>query len=275
MKIITETQNDHAWVLARLGLPTASQADRLLTPKTRKPSGGRFRYRAELLAEWLLGQRLEDGTSSWMERGTEMEDEARNYYALQGDVDVEQVGFCVRDDGKAGCSPDGLVLSDGLLEIKCPSALVHVSYMLGDSPDYLGQCQMQLYIMERAFVDVLSYNPDLPPVINRVPRNEEYIKALVPVLDDFLETLDKEKERLAEHKVTRPWDLEREVDTQITRLRDLVARAEGVDVELMSFTEREGIEKAIEARNPKAIGEWIEDLVGLPWEKFDDSEVPA
>ena len=198
-------QGELAWMQLRLGMPTASRADSLVTPRTRKPSGGRARYRAELLAEWMLGQPLDDGSSGFMQRGTDMEDDARRWYEFEGDVEVEQVGFVTRDDGEAGCSPDGLVLSEGLLEIKCPSALQHVQYMLGDEPDYLGQVNFQMYITDRAWADVLSYHPELPPVVYRVKRDETYISLLVPVLDEFIGRLSKEKQRLAEHRVMRPW----------------------------------------------------------------------
>ena len=77
MKIHDMEQGTLEWMTIRIGIPTASRFDSLLTPKTRKPSGGRPRHRAELLAEWLLGQPLEWGTSAWMDRGTEMEGEAR------------------------------------------------------------------------------------------------------------------------------------------------------------------------------------------------------
>ena len=141
MKILDMEQGTQEWMMARLGMPTASQFDRLLTPKTRKPSASRIRYSAELLTEWLLGQPLEWGSSAWMERGTDMEGEARKYYEMQYDVEVRQVGFVIRDDDAVGGSPDGLIGDDGGLEIKVPSALTHVQYMLGDAIDYVGQVQ--------------------------------------------------------------------------------------------------------------------------------------
>ncbi len=208
MNVLTMEQGSHEWTLARLGLPTASKADKLLTPKTRKPSGGRPKYRAELLAEWLLGQPLDAGSTDWMQRGTDMEAEARLWYEFQGDIEVEQVGFVLRDDGKCGGSPDGLIRDDGILEIKCPNAATHVQYLLGDDPDYVGQCNFLMYLTDREWVHVLSYNPELPPALNAVFRDDDYIKLLVPVLDEFIEKLDEEKERLEEHKVVRPWDME-------------------------------------------------------------------
>ena len=208
MKVHECDQGSLPWMQLRVGLPTASQYDRLLTPKTRKPSASRKRYRAELLAEWLLGQPLEWGTSSWMERGTELEADARNYYALTHDVEVEQVGVVTRDDGATGGSPDGLIGDDGILEIKCPAALTHVLYMLGDRPKHTGQVQGLMYLTDRSWADVISYNPELPAVVHRVERDEEYIEALVAVLDPFIVELTQDKIRFAGDKVVRPWDME-------------------------------------------------------------------
>lgn len=204
-------QGSLEWMTARLGMPTASQFDRILTPKTRKPSGGRPKYRAELLAEFLLSQPTDWGSTNWTTRGTDMEAEARRWYELQGDLEVQQVGFISRDDGKTGGSPDGLIREDGILEIKTPNATTHVQYMLGDDPDYIGQVQGLMYLTGREWVHVLSYNPELPPALNAVFRDDEYISALVPVLDEFIGRLEEEKERLAEHKIVRPWDLEPEL----------------------------------------------------------------
>ena len=205
MKRIECEQGSLEWMQARLGMPTASQFDRLLTPKTLKPSSGHFKYRAELLAEWLMGQPLEWGTNAYMERGTELEDEARNYYAMLRGVDVAQVGFLTRDDGLAGGSPDGLIDPIGGLEIKCPMAAQHVRTMLGEDIGYKGQMQGYMYLTDREWWDFLSYNPELPPVIKRVERDEKYLAALVPVLEDFIGQLEEDKKTWAGHRVPRPW----------------------------------------------------------------------
>lgn len=212
MKLIQCEQGSMEWMVARVGLTTASRFDRIITPKTRKPSGSRPLLRAELLAEWLMGQPLDWGTNAYVERGTDLEAEARNYYALQYDADVQQVGFVLRDDGLVGGSPDGLLGLHGVLEIKCPMAVQHVRYMLGEDPDYIGQVQGYLYLTGRDWCDVLSYNPELPPVVNRVERDEDYIGALVPVLDKFVEQLELDKINLARYRVARPWNEETQSD---------------------------------------------------------------
>jgi len=211
MKILELEQGTLEWALARLGIPTASRFDTLITPKTMKPSKSALSYRAELVAEWLIGQPLDWGTASWMDRGTDMEERARLWYEFHFDVEVREVGFILRDDGLVGCSPDGLVGDDGGLEIKCPMAHQHVKYLLGIEDlveKHVGQVQGALLLTGRPWWDLVSYNPDLPPVVKRVERNEDYLKALTPILEPFVEQLEKDKAEWAAHKVLRPWDME-------------------------------------------------------------------
>lgn len=207
MKIINCEQGSPEWMEARLGIPTASQFDRIMTPKTLKPSAQASGYRAELVAEWLLGHPLDWGTNAYMERGMELEEEAKRYYAFQTGQEVETVGLVLRDDGLVGGSPDGLVGMHGLVEIKCPLAVQHVRYMLGEEPDYIGQVQGYLYLTGRRWCDVLSYHPDLPPVIQRVERDEDYIAALLPILEEFVVRIEADKLQLAKYRLEPIWHL--------------------------------------------------------------------
>lgn len=203
MRIHDVVQGSPEWIARRLGKPTASGADKFLTPSKREPSKQRFAYRIELLTEWLLGVPLEDGSTGWMDRGRMLEPEAASWYALTKDVDLGVVGFVERDDGLVGCSPDRLVGDRGLLEIKCLAAANHVRALLGeDAHEHYGQVQFQMMICEREWCDILHYNPVLRPVVNRIPRDDIYIRALVDVLDPFVEQLEKDKLRLAEYRVT-------------------------------------------------------------------------
>jgi hypothetical protein len=199
--VLDVVQGGLDWMNARIGLPTASQYDRLLTPKTRQPAGARSGYRAQLMAEWLLGNPLEWGTSGWMDRGSGMEDEARSWYEMQIGRDVQRVGFIMRDDGLTGCSPDSLVPGEGGLEIKCLSAKNHTQHLLGEAEDsYIGQAQGCMYLTERDWWDLLLYHPTLPPVLTRLKRDDKYIAALVPVLDEFAGTLERDKSRFWQHR---------------------------------------------------------------------------
>ena len=121
MIILDCEQGTQAWTEARLGIPTASEFSRIVTP-TGKLSAARDGYMAELLAEWALGQPVSEfmGTD-WTERGHMLEDAAREYYGVIRDVEPRTVGFLYRDESRTcGASPDSLVGSNGLLETQVP-----------------------------------------------------------------------------------------------------------------------------------------------------------
>jgi len=186
-------QGTEEWKRARLGVVTGSGFKMLLTNKTLKPSEQAAAYMARLVAETLIGEPIEEPGSAFMDRGTEMEPDARSWYSFHRDVDVDQVGFITTDDGRVGCSPDGLVGEDGGLELKCPAAHTHTAYAMDPDSlalDYRGQVQAGLYVTGRSWWDIVSYNPVIEPVLVRVYPDEAYRKALVPVLEKFLADMD-------------------------------------------------------------------------------------
>jgi len=197
-------QNSDAWVKCRLGIPTASAFDRILTP-TGKASTQAEAYSNELLAEYLTSQPrgYEEGAgfqgNAHTERGHQLEAEARAFAELERGYKVETVGFVTTDEGLIGCSPDGLVGDEGLLEIKCPAPWTHVEYLLGAKvpTKYYPQVQGQMYVAERQWCDFISYHPLLPPVLLRVERDEEYIAKLTTALTDFNAKLEAKRAVLA------------------------------------------------------------------------------
>lgn len=190
-------QGSDQWLTARLGLPTASQFSRIITPKKLKPSDASDGYLAELSAEWLIGEPIDPATNDWMTRGTELEPKAVRYYEAQRDVDTVEVGLCLTDDRLAGCSPDRLIGDDGGLEIKCPSAKVHVGYLMnGVDRDHTSQVQGCLWVTGRAWWDVMSFNPAMPPSIVRVERSQEYMDALDVAIPAFTDRLAHMREKL-------------------------------------------------------------------------------
>ncbi len=203
MKVHNVAQGEAEWFALRLGLPTASSFDKVITP-TGKASTQMDAYANLLVSEWLTGQPGGMEPTPWMNRGVALEPEARSFYEMDADAEVEQVGFITRDDGWVGCSPDGLVGDDGLLEIKCPSPAVHVEYLLNaELPDkYKPQVQGQLLIAERQWCDFLAYHPDMPPVRVRVERDEAFIKALRGRLDALVEAIKSKRYALAERGIT-------------------------------------------------------------------------
>lgn len=188
-------QNSDEWDHLRCGIPTSSAFDNIVTPAGKPCKAERSRkYMYRLLAEWRFGGPLMDPQSQyqseWMERGHLLESQAVAAYELMRDCDTQPGGFVTTDNGLVGCSPDRLVGTDGLLEIKCPSPQVHMGYMVARSMDetYYPQLQGQLLITDRQWVDIVSYSdcPGFPAVIIRVPRDEKYIELLTVALVEFM-----------------------------------------------------------------------------------------
>jgi hypothetical protein len=189
-------QGTPEWLEARMGIPTASEFDKLLTP-TGKPSTQGKAIAHRLVAEILTGR----PQSTWngnadTERGKELEPDAVAFYEmLHGET--TKVGFITDDARTMGCSPDRLVGEDGLLEIKCPAAHTHVEYMLtGIDRGYMPQLQGQLLVTGRKWVDWMSYHPEMQPVIVRVTRNEAYLELLSVALEQFTKTMNEMKTKL-------------------------------------------------------------------------------
>ena len=147
----------------------------------------------KLAAERLTGLREDTYTNKTIENGTETEQEARRYYEIRNDCEVEQVGFVTRDDDIGG-SPDGLVGKPGLLEIKCPLSSTHIETILsGKMPSlHIPQVQGLLWITERQWCDFVSYDPRVlsqPMFTVRVERDVEYFKKLAGEVGVFVNEL--------------------------------------------------------------------------------------
>jgi hypothetical protein len=178
-------QGSPEWFAIRLGKPTASNFDKILTP-TGKESTQAEAYENKIVAEILTGKPVDDFEgNSWTERGNELEPSAAAFYAMLNDIDPIKVGFVTDDGMKYGCSPDRLIGDDGLLEIKCPAPHTHVKYMLDRNVDrkYYPQLQGQLFVTGRQWVDIISYHPEMKPVVIRVERDNTFIKDLSSLLD--------------------------------------------------------------------------------------------
>jgi len=196
MIILDCEQGTEEWFKARAGIPTASCFDKILS-STCKPSTQANSYRYKLLAEWMTGPQ-ETMTNEWMERGKELEEDAREVYQFIKGDDVDQVGLIYKDDKKlVSCSPDGLVGGKGL-EIKCPAPHTHVEYLLkGAMPaKYIPQVQGSMYVSGLDQWDFMSYCPGMPTLILTIERDEKYHNALDECLLKFIDKLLTDREKL-------------------------------------------------------------------------------
>lgn len=184
-------QGSAEWRQLRLGIPTASEFDRIITPSG-KASTQDEAYANKLLAEIITGSPIDEFEgNSWTDRGKELEADAVAFYELQKNLNTSPVGFVTDDARSMGTSPDRLVGEDGLLEIKCPAPHTHVQYLLNNTIDrkYYPQVQGQLLVTGRKWVDWLSYHPEMPPVIIRVERDGFYLDSMNMLLFAFWKKL--------------------------------------------------------------------------------------
>lgn len=201
MRIIECSQGSPEWLAARIGIVTASNMDKILTPQTMKPSGSQGAYLAHLVAEWFLGVSLDEYKSPYVERGNELEKCALAHYEFTHDVATTPAGFCIRDDGKVGASPDALVGDLGGTELKCPSPATHMNYLLNGPPkEYRCQVQGSLWITGRKWWDLLCWHPVFEAVEVHNERDEEFIGILAPTVEAFVLRLDEAKAKLAKAK---------------------------------------------------------------------------
>lgn len=202
MKIYDVIQGTSAWQDLRVGVATASNFEKILTPAKLAFSSQADAYAMQLLAEEHLGMKLDKAVgSSSMDRGDVLEKKALGLYRLQhDDVELRRIGFVTRDDGKVGCSPDHFVDDEGMLEIKCPEPTQHVAYLIDSTGiGYVLQVQGGLWLCEKDYCDTMSYHPDMPPALVRKGRDEKVIAAISENVERFLELKEDLKARL--HKL--------------------------------------------------------------------------
>lgn len=188
-------QQSPDWFRMRLGLATASCFDKIITPKTGALSKSADKYAAALLGEIITGESAEKFQSYWMERGAQMEADARSQYEAITELTLASGGFVTNDNMTRGASPDARVMDGtrvmGGTEIKCPAAATHIenlkrAYVHNQiDPDYIPQVQGQIFVGEFEFMDWFSYHPDMPPAHIRTYRDDAYCEKLEKALDEF------------------------------------------------------------------------------------------
>ena len=187
-------QGTPEWLQARAGILTASTIGQLITAKTIKPA---MNDRSRGLCQTLIAERITGHVepvfpNRAMTRGTLLEPTARRIYASETRQYVTEVGFARLDTDTytLGSSPDGLVGETGGIEIKSPSAKVHVATVLsGAIPDYnRAQVQAFLHVTGREWCDFISYLPGEPLFIIRDYPDQRWQNTIQSAAEQFEET---------------------------------------------------------------------------------------
>lgn len=170
---ITAAQNSPEWHAARAKIITASKVAKLLTAKWKVANNETSRGLVNDVAmARATGLSPDDFSTEWMQRGTEFEPIARQYYEDNFGL-VQESGLFVAEISPGiicGASPDGLVGEDGLLEIKTRKPELQFATIMADEvpADYIPQIQFQLLVTNRRWVDFVSFCDGLPLYVRRV-----------------------------------------------------------------------------------------------------------
>ena len=178
-------QGTEEWFAARIGRVTASRIDDMMAKTKSGPSASRKNLAAQLMLERVTGQREDGFVSAAMKFGLEQEPLARLAYSIHTGLDIEEVGFIDHPTiARSGASPDGLVGTDGLIEIKCPNTATHVAWAIAGviPPEHILQLHWQLACTGRKWNDFVSFDPRMPEgqqmFIRRLLRDDEQISKL-------------------------------------------------------------------------------------------------
>lgn len=173
-----------------------------------------------------FGDYPENITSAAMERGTELEPEARELYRQETFEDVKEVGFVDWEKLHAGVSPDGCIMHqvlkrvspkyfscgnivavddedvgweiDKIVEIKCPTIKNYIKMVKGKIPtQYIVQVQMQLLITGAKSCDFVIYHPSMKLIIQNIKPDEQMqtdiqtvLEKLNPMYDEILSDIE-------------------------------------------------------------------------------------
>ena len=188
-------QGSEEWLQARLGIPTATGFENIVTA-TGKKSSAQIKYMAELIEESIIGLQDESFKSRFMERGNQLEPLARSAYEfITGNAVTQVAGVYLDENKEVMVSPDGLIpeLKKGL-EIKCPKMSTHIRYLLegGVPSEYIIQVQANLWVTGYDTWDFVSYCPEYqkqPLYIFTAHRDQALMTAFNKLIPQFLNTL--------------------------------------------------------------------------------------
>lgn len=207
---IDVAQGSDEWHKNRCGSLGASQVHDVLARTKSGYTAARANTKARMVAERLTGLTQETFKSSAMQWGNDTEPQARSAYEFITGGKVEVVGmFKLANLVGSHASPDGLVGTDGLIEIKCPNTATHIETLKTDKidPKYITQMQWQMALTDREWCDFVSYDPRMPEdlslFVKRVPRDPQMIGDLMKQVTEFLGEVEDDIKALEEIRKRR------------------------------------------------------------------------
>lgn len=200
-------QGSDEWFEIRKGKITASRIVDIMPGVKGKYLASRKNYLAEKVIEILINESQEHFISEAMQWGIDNEPLARSAYEAITGTFVDEVGFIDHDTIQLlGSSPDGLIGTDGGIEIKCPNTAQHLSAILTGNVkrDYIFQMQTLMMCGNLQWCDYISFDPRMPNnlqlYIKRFPRDEIMIAEIIMEVEKFKNELQEMLKKLKEIK---------------------------------------------------------------------------
>ena len=169
MNVITKwhdiEQNTDEWDWLRLGKITSSNLNLIMANYPNAFGIPAKKYALKLALERIKNCKSDNNYSNQhMERGHEQEPIARMLYEDLYFTEVTNGGFF--DGGYYGDSPDGLVGTDGVIEIKSVIDTVHYENLKRGTidPAYKWQIVGHIDSSQREWCDFISYCADFPEI---------------------------------------------------------------------------------------------------------------
>lgn len=232
---VAAVQNSSEWFKCRAGCITASNLNRLVEYdadsgiyvasllKTGKNKGNRKKeaadYLINVMAERMTGNAAENYVSFFMDRGRELEPEARKTYMLRHNVVVETVGFVLHESIQwFGASPDGVIEEQAGFEVKCPSSSTHLEYLMGRCEtlqgvpvEYLAQLDAGMSVLGLSEWRFASYSELFPRELQLyttvLKRDEKRIASLEQCVVKALQEVEQQMEALKQWQKERKHSL--------------------------------------------------------------------
>ena len=191
-------QRSSEWFAIRKGKMTASKAYVIATGGV-----GLETYILELMAEYYSNAEQEQLTNKDIERGIELEPQARTAFEFKTGLTVQEIGF-VEYNEYIGCSPDGLIGSDGLVEFKAPNDKNYLKLLMNEKikPEYIAQMQMQMYVTKRDYCYFCSYNPNFEKSlwIKKIDKDLTFFEKLEKGFEKGITLIKQVKEKVENGK---------------------------------------------------------------------------
>lgn len=209
-------QSDPMWLPSRRGCISASRHAHVDNyRKDGKPGADYFKYRAEVVAEWLTDWAADHPTTTWMQRGIEEEPNAIAAFEARYGVMLSPAMLIEHESIERWvATPDGLISRRQSIEVKVPATHNYIDWVhAGVIPDqHIPQMVAQQVVADLDMTVFIAYCPDFPPAqqlfIREFRATEEQRDIATTRAEMFLAEAQEMVERMMAARYDEPLTLE-------------------------------------------------------------------